>query len=148
MSNPSKAKGTRAETKVANYLTANGLRTARRPLAGSADKGDLCMLLPSGEEVTLEVKAGKQTQNFPRSRMDRWKRETLQEGRNAKSRCALVVVRYKRSFDDAEVWLPNSQWGGVNGWTMIHMDMFVDAMTHVDAFADVMQAYERHAKEK
>ena len=132
MANPSKDKGTKAETRVARYLTAHGLRTRRRPLAGSADKGDLLMLLPSGEEVTLEVKTGKQTQNFPRSRMDRWKRETLQEGRNAKCRCALVVVRYRRAFDDAEVWLPNSQWGGVNGWTMVHIDTFADAMYIMD----------------
>lgn len=128
MANPSKDKGTKAETKVARYLTAQGLHTTRRPLAGSADKGDLRMLLPSGEEVTLEVKAGKQTQNFPRSRMDSWKRETLQEGRNAKCRCALVIVRYRRAFTDTEVWLPNSQWGGVNGWTMVNIDAFADAM--------------------
>lgn len=128
MSNPSKAKGTRAETKVARYLTAQGLPTRRKPLAGSTDEGDLRMLLPSGEEVTLEVKAGKQTQNFPRSRMERWKRETLQEGRNSKCRCGLVVVRYKRAFTDTEVWLPNSQWGGVTGWTMVHIDTFADAM--------------------
>lgn len=128
MANPSKDKGTKAETKVARYLTAQGLHTTRRPLAGSADKGDLLMLLPSGEEVTLEVKTGKQTQNFPRSRMDSWKRETLQEGRNAKCRCALVVVKYRRAFADTEVWLPNSQWGGVNGWTMVNIDVFADAM--------------------
>lgn len=128
MSNPSKEKGTKAETRVARYLTSEGLPTRRKPLAGSADQGDLSTLLPSGEEITLEVKAGKQTQNFPRSRMDTWKRETLQEGRNSGKRCALVVVRYRRAFTDTEVWLPNSQWGGVNGWTMVHIDQFADAM--------------------
>lgn len=128
MANPSKEKGTKAETKVARYLTDRGLPTERRALAGANDMGDLRMLLPSGEEVTLEVKAGKQTQSFPRSRMDKWKRETLQESRNSKCRCALVIVKYRRAFADTEVWLPNSQWGGVNGWTMIHIDMFADAM--------------------
>lgn len=136
MSNPSKKKGTAAETKVANYLTANGLPTRRKPLAGSADEGDLCMLLPSGEEVTLEVKAGKQTQNFPRSRLDGWKRETLQEGRNSMCRCALVIVRYRRAFTDTEVWLPNSQWGGTNGWTMIYIDTFAEAMWTVGDMAE------------
>ena len=37
MPNPSKAIGTRAETKVARFLTQRGLRTERRALAGSRE---------------------------------------------------------------------------------------------------------------
>lgn len=129
MANPSKQIGTRAETNVARFLTQRGLRTTRRTLAGSDDEGDLRMLLPSGEEVTLEVKAGKQTARAPRSMFERWKRETLVESENSGCRCALVVVRYQRRLVDAEVWLPNSQWGGrLRGWTMQYIDDFADEM--------------------
>lgn len=129
MSNPSKAKGTRAETKVARYLSEHGLPTERRALAGSADQGDLRMFLRNGTEVTVEVKAGKQTGNYNRSKLTEWKRQTIEEARN--SGCAqsmLVIVRYQRGFADAEVWLPNFQWFGicVNGWTMVHIDEFVE----------------------
>jgi len=127
MSNPSKDKGTRGETSVVRYLNAHGLPSGRKALAGSDDQGDLFVMLGAGgEEVTLEVKAGKQTTNPSRSLMSKWKDETLREGRNSGHRCALVVVRYNRPLKNAEVWMPNSQWGGVDGWTMMHIDEFAD----------------------
>ena len=127
MSNPSKRKGTAAETRVSRFLNMHGLRTERKALAGSNDEGDLRTILPNGEEVTLEVKAGKQTQNYPRSRLDEWKRQTIVEGENSGCRPALIIVRYRRSFEDnTEVWLPNSLWGGVNGWTMLYINQFAD----------------------
>lgn len=128
MANPNKAKATKAETKVARYLTEHGLRSERRALAGSNDMGDLRTYLSDGTEITVEVKTGEQTQNYSRSQLDDWKSQTLQEGRNSGCKPILVVVRYRRKFSDAEVWLPNSRWGGVNGWTMAYIDDFVDAM--------------------
>lgn len=129
MSNPSKRIGTRAETNVTKFLTTHGLRTMRRTLAGSNDEGDLRMLLPSGEEVTLEVKAGKQTRSISRSKLNEWKRQTMVESDNSGCRGMLVVVRYQRALSDAEVWLPNSQWGGkLSGWTMKYLDDFADEM--------------------
>jgi Holliday junction resolvase len=131
MANPSKAKGTRAETKVARYLSDHGLPTERRALAGSADQGDLRMTLVSGAEVTIEVKTGKQTASYNRSMLEEWKRQTLEESRNSKcSHSMLVIVRYRRSFCDAEVWTPNFQWEYSNmpGWTMRYIDEFVEEM--------------------
>jgi Holliday junction resolvase-like predicted endonuclease len=129
MANPSKAKGTRAETKIARFLAERGLRTVRRALAGSADEGDLRMFLPDGEEVTVEVKAGKQTAAPSRSLLDSWMRQTMEESENSGCRSLLIVVRYRRPFADAEVWLPNSQWGGgIRGWTMVRIDDFADEM--------------------
>lgn len=129
MSNPSKVIGTKAETKVARFLTQRGLRTGRRAPAGSDDEGDLRMLLPGGEEVTLEVKAGRQTKDPSRSKLEDWKRQTLVESENSGCRSALVVVRYNKPFVNAEVWLPNSQWGGrMRGWTMQYIDDFADEM--------------------
>lgn len=125
MANPSKQKGTRAETKVARYLTNNGLRTERKALAGSADEGDLRMLLTDGTEVTLEVKTGKQTANYRRSQLEEWKRQTLEESKNSGCIAALVIVRYRRALTDAEVWTPNGQWRYGTGWSMTYIDDFV-----------------------
>ncbi len=127
MTNPSKAIGTRAETKVARYLSNHGLPTKRKALAGSADEGDLRMTLQSGEEVTLEVKAGAQTNGYPRSRWEKWLRQTKAEERNSGCRSALVIVRYGHRLVDAEVWVPNS-WIGAAGWSMFHLDTFARMM--------------------
>lgn len=129
MANPSKRIGTRAETNVSRFLTERGLRTTRRALAGSEDEGDLRMLLPSGEEITLEVKAGKQTRSVSRSKLNEWKRQTEAESGNSGCRGALVIVKYQRALADAEVWLPIAQWkGGTEGWAMEYLDDFADAM--------------------
>lgn len=132
MSNPSKAIGTRAETKVARHLSAHGLPTERKALAGSADKGDLRMTLPSGEEVTVEVKAGEQTRSCPRYKIERWKEQTLEEGRNSGCRPVLVVVKYRRQFKDTEVWIPNELWMSgykfMSAWTMMYLDDFEEEM--------------------
>lgn len=128
MSNPSKAIGTRAETRVARFLTANGIRCDRRALAGSKDEGDLRATLDSGLEVTIEVKAGKQTSNPRRSQLEEWQRQTLQESENSGCPALLVIVRYNRPFTSSEVWLKNSQWWGGNGWTMMYIDEFVATM--------------------
>ena len=132
MANPSKDKGTRAETKVARYLSECGLPTERKALAGSADRGDLRMTLPNGTEVTIEVKAGKQTQNYPRSMVEDWRFQTLVEAANSGTPGMLVIVRYRRRFEDTEVWLPNMQWGGMRpGWTMMYLDEFVENVRRV-----------------
>lgn len=125
MANPSKAKGTRAETKVVRYLVDHGIHAERKALAGSTDKGDLRMLLKDGTEVTLEVKAGKQTSNYSRSMMSEWREQTLVESINSGCPAMLVIVRYRRAFADTEVWMPNNQWGGQPGWTMVYLDDFV-----------------------
>lgn len=121
MANPSKKKGTAAETKVAKYLNAQGLRTERKALAGSADQGDLRMLSADDTEVTLEVKAGIQTKCYRRSQLKEWQRQAKVEGENSGTACALVIVRYQRALVDAEVWVPNE---GSGTWTMVYLDEF------------------------
>lgn len=128
MSSKSKAIGTRAETKVARYLSDHGLPTRRKALAGSLDEGDLCMLLQDGTEVTVEVKAGKQTWNYNRAKLAEWQRQTIVESHNSGCRSMLVIVRHQRRFDDAEVWIPVEQWDSDNSladcWVMLHIDDF------------------------
>ena len=138
MSNPSKQKGTRAETRVARYLTTRGLETTRRALAGSADEGDLRMLLKDGTEVTLEVKAGTQTANYGRTLFEKWKNQTIIEGEHAGCTPALIVVRHRRPLANAEVWIPGMQWDNDQtkwipaprgAWSMMYLDDFVTWLT-------------------
>lgn len=127
MSNPSKAIGTRAETKVKRYFNDHGLRCERKALAGSDDEGDLRLYLNDGTEVTVEVKSGKQTMNYNRTTLNAWKSQTLTESINSDCPAMLVIVRYRRAFEDAEVWMPNSEWDGP-GWTMMYIDDLVKSI--------------------
>ncbi|MCR4870373.1 MAG: hypothetical protein K5859_03625 [Atopobiaceae bacterium] len=127
MGNPSKEKGTKAETKVARYLTEHGLPTVRKALAGSSDEGDLRMLSRDGTEVAIEVKAGKQTANPSRSQLTEWQRQTLAESLNSGCPAMLIIVRYRRLFADSEVWIPAEEWGE-RGWTMVHIDDYAEEM--------------------
>lgn len=119
MSNPSKQKGTRAETNVVRYLKAHGIKAKRKALTGSQDQGDLDVETTQGKMV-LEVKAGQQTANPNRSQMAEWLRQAEVEGRNAKESSALVVVRYRRKIEDAEVWFSVMD----GGRTMMYLDEF------------------------
>lgn len=126
MANPSKAKGTRAETKVARYLTVHGVPAKRKALAGSDDEGDLCMLV-HGAEVAAEVKAGKQTYNYSRSQLEEWQRQAMVESLNSGCPAVLIIVRYRRRLEDCEVWIPCEEWGEL-GWTMVHLDDYARKM--------------------
>lgn len=103
--NKSKAKGTRAETRVVRYLAALGIKAERRALSGSADNGDIKVTI-GDKEYTLEVKAGKQTENPSRSQFQEWMTQTRIEATNARCSAALVIVRYRRALKDAEVYIP------------------------------------------
>ena len=129
MANPSKGKGTRAETKVKRYFNQHGLPTERKALAGSKDEGDLRTILPDGTEIAVEVKAGIQTSNPSRTQMNRWKGQTIAEALNSHCMAILVIVRYNRLFKDTEVWIPNTEEYVRYGWTMMHIDEFVKMMT-------------------
>lgn len=56
MVNPSKAKGTKFETDVLNYLRANGENAERLALTGAEDEGDIALRAGNVYEV-LECKA-------------------------------------------------------------------------------------------
>lgn len=104
MGNPNKAKGTRAETEVVRYLQAHGIEARREVLHGNKDHGDI-HLEKSGEKFIAEVKTGKQTYNYSRSQLLEWLRQTEEEAINAgTTNGVLVIKRYQRMIDDAEVW--------------------------------------------
>lgn len=103
--NKSKAKGTRAETRVVRYLATLGIKAERRALSGSNDNGDIKVIV-GDKEYTLEVKAGKQTENPSRSQFQEWLNQTKTEATNARCSAALIIVRYRRALKDAEVYIP------------------------------------------
>lgn len=122
MSNPSKQKGTRAETKVVNYLKLRGIKAERKALKGNKDEGDIQVHNDDGSNwITLEVKTGKQTANYNRKQLKEWLEQATIEGLNCEQVCLLVIVRYGRKIEDAEVW-----WPGLR--RMRYLDEWIDGL--------------------
>lgn len=59
MSAANKAKGSRWETDIENYLNENGLHARRLPRAGVKDIGDVAITLSNGHAVVIEAKNTK-----------------------------------------------------------------------------------------
>ena len=123
MVNKPKDIGTKAETRVVNFLLAAGVRAGRVVMKGSHDEGDIHILHPNGcVWVTLEVKGGKQTTNVNRKLREDWLAETKKEGENAGMVHAfLVIAKHGSSVCDYHVW-------AVDGHTFWYLDEFVDVM--------------------
>jgi len=100
--NPSKAKGTKAETAVVRYAQANGFPDAERlALHGANDIGDI-RLAPG---LILEVKAGKTAQGASLRQIDKWLAEAQREADNAHADlCALIVQRRGFGVERVEWW--------------------------------------------
>jgi len=93
MSNPSKQKGTAAETAVVKYLRQNGFPKAeRRALQGNLDKGDIAGI----DDVVLEVKDHK-TMN-----LSGWIKELEVEINNANAFTGVVVHKKRGTLDVGE----------------------------------------------
>ena len=84
MVNPSKSKGTAAETAVVRYLHQWSTHVERRALSGSADKGDVSGVLGA----VVEIKACKAME------LSQWIKEADVERENAGA--SLAVVWHKR----------------------------------------------------
>lgn len=123
MGNPSKAKGTRAETAVVRYMLDHGIEAERRALTGSSDSGDVKLTDDMGRQWVIEIKAGKQTSNPNRTQLEEWLRQTRREGRNANMPCALCVVRYRRALEDADVYILRC-----NVLEYMHLDEFARSL--------------------
>lgn len=121
MVNPSKAKGTAAETRVVNFLLAAGVRAMRVVMKGNKDQGDVHIIHPNGAvHCILEVKGGKQTQNVSRKLREDWLKETRTEGDNVGSvRAFLVIAKHGSSVCDYHVWNDD----GTRFW---YLDQFID----------------------
>jgi hypothetical protein len=93
MSNPSKTKGTAAESAVVNYLRSRGYpHVERRALSGALDKGDIAGIAG----VVIECKDTK---------ADSWGShltEAVKEQGNAGARVGLLVRKRARKSNPAE----------------------------------------------
>lgn len=87
--NPSKDKGTRAETAVVRHCQTLFPNAERRALRGSNDVGDI--LLRPG--VIVEVKAGKAAQYASLRQIGAWIAETQREVDNANADQGLLVTQ-------------------------------------------------------
>lgn len=101
MANPSKAKGTAAETAVLRYATAHGFAwTERLALSGIHDRGDLSLL--PGRAVIVEVKnhAGVASTGQPTAAtLTAWMAQTQAEATNAGADHGLLVVKRAGTAD-------------------------------------------------
>jgi len=94
MTNPSKQKGTAAETAAVRVLQAFGFLDAERiPLKGSNDHGDVRVR----RGLHLEVKAGQAAHRASLAQIERWVEESEKQGRQAGCPCYLLVKRAGKS---------------------------------------------------
>ena len=102
MTNPSKSKGTAAETAVVRYARAHGFPHADRlTLTGRYDRGDV--LLAPG--AIAEVKAGKAAQGASYNQVLAWLDETERERVNARADIAVLIVqRQGYGLGRVETW--------------------------------------------
>ena len=131
MSNPSKRKGTDAESAVRTAAEAAGLPAVRVALAGSGEQGDVWVFPEgNGAKVCIEVKAGEQAANPSWGQIDRWFREAEAEAaRTPNCDVAVLVIRRKGSgmagdwfawlrYSDLNYWLtPKALYSTVNSYT-------------------------------
>ena len=127
MTNPSKKKGTRAESAVVKFLAERGIESHRKALSGSNDCGDIEIPRPLGT-IILEVKSGKQTSNYNRGQLKDWIYQAGVEAINnadINTTGYLVVVKYNKRLQDADVWYQGMMYGEV---VRLHwyLDEFVD----------------------
>lgn len=93
MSNPSKARGTAAETAVVGYLRARGwIHAERRALAGNLDRGDIAGVVG----VTLEVKSCK---SFD---LAGWLKEAQAEQANNGDHIGAVIAKKRGTTNPAD----------------------------------------------
>jgi Holliday junction resolvase len=92
VSNPKKAKGTAAETAVVNYLKKTWDTVERRPLAGSADKGDISGIA----NVCIEVKDHKKMV------LSGWIKELDEEMKNAQALTGAVIHKKRGTLNVGE----------------------------------------------
>jgi Holliday junction resolvase len=95
MANAAKAKGSRAERQVADFLIANGIETDRIPAGATLDRGDLWV--SHRGFPTIDVKDHAQMQ------LAAWVDRSVEQAENAR-RSAGVVWHKRRGKADPGEW--------------------------------------------
>ena len=139
MSNPSKNKGTQAETGVTRYLNSNNITAHRQPLTGQHDQGDIHATTPNGQHFIIEVKAGHAAEKASPNQIDQWWQDTLTETTNY-SRAhpgvsptpILVTKRPGYSPSRCGQWGVHT-WATINGHRVrvtLTLDQYIATLTH------------------
>ena len=101
MANPSKNKGTAAETAVVKYAWSQGFVNAERiALAGANDQGDVVLM--RNPKIILEVKAGKSAQTASLGQISKWLDDTRRERDNANAKHGFLIVQ-RQGFGNGRV---------------------------------------------
>lgn len=113
MANPSKNKGTSAETAVVRWARTNGYPHAdRQPLRGNRDAGDIA-LCPG---VIVEVKNRRLTTGVPTAGdLTEWMRQTETEREVARADVGILVVKRNGTTD------PGRWFAYVTAWTLAEL---------------------------
>jgi Holliday junction resolvase len=120
--NPSKAKGTKFESDVVKYLTANGYYAERIALAGANDCGDVYAEM-DGNRYVIECKAYK---SYTPSEEREWREQSMCECMNYTqktgrvSRQLLIVKQYGKPIGRSFVHIFDSE-----GWVMQYLEDLV-----------------------
>lgn len=101
MVNPSRAKGTAAETAVCNAALDVGIFAHRVALAGHLDQGDVWL---KNGRIVIEVKAGKQAMEASRAQIDAWWSEAEEEGARVLACDMAVLVVKAKGKGQARDW--------------------------------------------
>ena len=103
MSNPSKRRGTAAETACVRWFRANGFPHAdRQPLRGNRDAGDLALTAGVVAEVKAVSKGG--TGQPPAQLLGSWMAQAEAERVNANAEHCLLIVKRAGTTDVAKWW--------------------------------------------
>ena len=105
MSNPSKSKGTAAETAIVRWLRNNGYPTAeRRALSGNQDKGDIL----AGPGLVIEVKNRRGGAGYGQpgpSELGTWMAQAAADKANARADLCPLIVKRVGTTDVGKWWL-------------------------------------------
>jgi hypothetical protein len=115
--NPSKNRGTAAETAVTRYLLARDITAVRSALHGKEDRGDVHAFPTAvGYRLVIEVKAGEQAANPTMAQVRAWQREAnVEAARVPDADMACLVLKRKGSAkpQDWPAWVTV---GDVESW--------------------------------
>ena len=121
--NPSKSKGTAAESAVVKYLRSCGIPADRHALKGTADEGDVWAwpTVSGGARLVAEVKAGEQTKAPSWVQLSKWWQEAEDEASRVQD-CDMAVLVCKRHGSglpgDWHAWVRPDDLPGMQGTAM------------------------------
>ena len=117
MANPSRDKGTRAESATVGYLFTRGITSTRAPQHGNQDRGDVwAHPTAHGYRLMIEVKAGEQAANPSMRQVQEWQAETDAEAARVPDCDAAVLLLKRKGSADPATWPAWVRIGDVESW--------------------------------